>query len=56
MHIPKMHPVQEHATTPLSLVPGSQAAKAGLVAGAALLAVSAASAAVTALRERSTRS
>jgi len=55
MHIPKIDSVQEYAKTPLSLVSGHHAARSGFLAGAALLAVTAASAAVTALRERSTR-
>jgi hypothetical protein len=48
--------VQKYAKTPLTMVEGRHAARSGLVAGAAVIALSAASAAVTALRERSTRS
>ena len=60
MRLPKLdsmqESVQEYAKTPLHLVPGRRVARSGLLASAALIAVSAASAAVTALRERSTRS
>jgi len=53
MHVPALHTVQDYVKTPLTAIDGRHAARSGLVAGAALLALSAASAAVTALRERS---
>jgi hypothetical protein len=56
MHVPTMETLQKYAAAPLARVDGRHALRSGLVVGAALAALSAASAAVTARRERSARS
>lgn len=56
MRLPSLDTVQSYTKTPLPKMDGRHAARSGLKISAALIALSAASAAVTALRERSTRS
>jgi len=56
MQVPSLETMQKYATAPLAVLDNRHAARSGLAVGAVVVALSAASAGVTALRERSKRS